>query len=167
MRRIALFTLSFLIVSHCIAAEAGTRRRAAAHPSNLTWTVEITTTGGFSGQGVGSVMIHASGAIAATDLSTKSCSSRLSQGDLLTLNQAIQHSNPAEWNHCYVKASNPTGCCDQVQYRLTFKDLDAAHREKTFMTFWYDQNSEALPADLGRLFNAAWEIRRRTLEGCR
>ena len=86
------------------------------------WRIEITTTGGFTGRGIG----------------TMSASSKEASGDL---NEAVEQAQPTTWQRDY---SPGDGHPDEIRYTLT---LTIAGRTHT--TSWRDTSE--LPSDLVKI----------------
>ena len=87
-----------------------------------SWKIEITTSGGFTGRGIG----------------TMSANSREASRELRT---SVENANPAAWQPDY---SSGDGHPDEVRYMLTLTS-----EEREYVTSWRD--TTALPADLAEL----------------
>jgi hypothetical protein len=106
--------------------------------------IEITTDGGFVGRGLGGVVIDAR-SITATDLS-RSCKGELTATEHDALASAAAKFEPAH--------EKSTGHPDQIGYTLKVGDQS---------TSWH---GETPPAGAAAVFNAAWQVRQRVLDGC-
>ena len=123
------------------------------------WTVTITTHGGFTGKGTGGIIATSDGSVTTDRLGTLACRQQLTSADLQSLSRAVAEAKPDTWPPSYVRPSNPDGCCDQFRYSLTLEGQHAEGTPTKYSTFWYSEMSDALPADVRGLFDAAWKIK--------
>lgn len=130
LSRASLFFLVF------VACAASTPRPAEP------WRVEVTTSGGFSGRGVGSYAMNDAGAIEAKSMAGKQCSFTATAEELAKIEALLAATKPEAWAAEY-KPADP--CCDRVEWTLT---LDEAGRKVT--TTWID-DPPPMPADLRAL----------------
>jgi hypothetical protein len=110
------------------------------------WKIEITTTGGFTGRGAGSMTVAADGNIVVRP----GCKLRLSAEDLKKLGELIEKAKPQEWKASYAVPANPNGCCDMIGYTLT---MTRAGTRRT--ATWYDDHLP-FPPDLDAIVSALW-----------
>jgi len=89
-----------------------------------SWRVEVQTSGGLSGRGVGGVAISADGRIEAST-ETQKCSAELAAPELQSIVAVVRRSKPSAWRQSYQRGDNPYGGADQFQYtlRLTIEAL--------------------------------------------
>jgi len=104
----------------------------------------ITTDGGFTGRGLGTIAIEAKKA------TTDRCSSPLTAAELEQLGEAMNAAKKIEWKESY-GAAHP----DAVRWTL---ETDGRK------TSWYDNND--VPKELGALRDAAWKVRERVNHAC-
>ena len=110
------------------------------------WRIEITTTGGFTGHGSGSLNVAADGTL----IIKPGCRLGLTAEDLKTLNELVEKAKPREWKSSYVTPTNPSGCCDMIGTTLTI----TRHGSKWTST-WFDDHLP-LPADLDTIVSTLW-----------
>src|SRR5881396_2793104 len=87
----------------------------AAAVDEPAWRVEITTSGGFTGHGAGSLSIAADGNLTPRP----DCGVRLTADDLKSIDVLVRKAKPREWKPSYVTPTNPHGCCDMIKMTLT------------------------------------------------
>lgn len=129
-------------------------------PAPEKWTVTIKTSGGFTGRGTGGIIATSEGNVATGRFASLTCRQQLAPPDLEPLRRAVAGADPAAWSPSYVRASNPHGCCDQFRYSMTLDVQDAKGTPTKYSTFWYSEMSNALPADVRGLFDAAWQMKK-------
>ncbi len=144
----------------CNASTEGNANQAA--PKD--WKIEIETTGGFSGDGIGNVSLLSDGQARATD-GSRACRGNLSAEELEKLGRLIKQARPGSWKSSYQRAGNPHGAADQINYAFRFT-TGADSGAKTHETSWYDETGRTLPGDLRALMEAAWAIRERLVKNC-
>src|SRR5688572_23886482 len=103
-----------------VETAATTATVAPARERFKSWSVSISTAGGFSGRGKGGVSATSSGTLhhtgyfgsitpgPGTDLPEESA----------RIAAAIEATDPWKWTASYARASNPGGCCDLYRYTL-------------------------------------------------
>ena len=99
-----------------------------ARTVNEPWHIEITSSGGFTGRGVGTVNFDSDHAPAA-------------------LRRAVAESKPQHWESEYTHKDAPHGYPDEVHYTLTLTAGD--HR---YVTSWHE--TAPLPRDLDAIREA-------------
>lgn len=109
------------------------------------WRVEITTGGGFTGRGIGTVDARGSAGPRLAD--------RRGQTDDrdARIAGAVAKARPERWTADYGRSAG----ADEVQYTLTL-----ARGGSSWKVSWTDASVGELPSDLRELFDAAWETRR-------
>jgi len=112
------------------------------------WSVRVKTSGGFTGRGVGNVLITSAGRVRyetpeAPNRQGRGCEGRLSKEELRRVGRSVGESDPAGW-----EVSGPNAAAaDAVTYELELKAGDG----RTHKVTWYDNTREGLPDDLRRL----------------
>ena len=130
-------------------------------PPMTSWQVAIETSGGFSGRGLGDIVIASGGEIeASTD--DRKCSGRLTQEQLESIAKLVSRAKPLAWRQSYVRSDNRYAGADQFQYTLRLT-LDA----KSYQTSWYEVTSAGRPRDLRELAEAVWNGREPVIAECR
>src|SRR6266536_957376 len=119
------------------------------------WRIEITTNGGFTGRGSGSLNVAADGTLTIKP----GCRLGLTAEDLKTLNELVEKAKPREWKPSYVTPTNPTGCCDMIGTTLTI-----TRRGSKWTSTWFDDHLP-LPADLEAILSALWMPGPTTIRG--
>jgi hypothetical protein len=127
----------------------GTAPQATAH-----WQLVVATEGGFGGRGKGGVEVRSTGELWVAPWIGPKCEYRLSELDLARIDSAVKLARPKQWQPRYVRADNPTGCCDQYT-TLLFLTLGKGGGERLFGTGWFDDSRRLAPMDAQRLQSAA------------
>jgi hypothetical protein len=155
MRRCLVLALVLVTVS----SQAATRRRAVGQPTTkrlTSWTIEVTTSGGFAPVVRTSIALQSTGNATLLDfLGRPLCNNAITESELASLAASVAQAHPESWAPSYVPASNPTGCCDQIR---TSVKLTRAYSDRTTTTnesYWFDVHPE-LPADLNALYEVAF-----------
>ncbi len=113
--------------------------------------LDLTTDGGLTGRGLGSVSIRGD-AITARTLGPQSCSGTVTATERNELAAAVEPALHEEWRSDYTPAGNPHGSADQIRYALTLNG-----RRVT----WTDEAETSLPPALAALRKIAWQLRER------
>jgi hypothetical protein len=126
------------------------------------WRVEVATSGGIAGRGMGTYAVASDGNVTATLSDGRSCSFALSSGELRGIADRLRDARPSSWKPSYIPA-NP--CCDRFEYVLTLDEAGTITKTK-----WID-DPLPMPADLEALANALVggekSIRSLAIERCR
>jgi hypothetical protein len=109
------------------------------------WKLELTTSGGFTGRGSGSIAIDSKGALELKMPNGVQCSETASEAELKQYDELLADARPREWKRSY---SPQNKCCDRIQHNLT---LTAA--KKTYETEWISAPLP-MPKDLSALGDA-------------
>jgi hypothetical protein len=117
-----------------VALGCGTSSPTTVRP----WTLELATSGGITGRGLGTIRIDSGGTAVVGD-----CSSNVT--DLERFDALLANARPAQWRESYVP-ENP--CCDRIEYALTADIAGRTHR-----TRWID-DPLPMPADLTAIGDA-------------
>jgi len=135
-----MFTILFLL-----ALESGRQRAVVPTAPPADWKIEISTTGGFAGIGVGGVTASSNGVLVITLINKKQCTYQLTASELQMLNAAVANTQPAAWLECYTLADVSKHCCDLVTTTLKLSERED---RDVFVTSWL---MGPLPADLQNL----------------
>lgn len=136
-----------------------------------TWEVRLTTIGGFTGGGIGGLLVRSDGVAELLRRNparegppqTPACQIRLSAAELADLGEAVRTARPGDWRERYVVPENPDGCCDMLGSHLSVERAESGRVERS-ATFWYDDAAPRLPQDLRSLrtrLDALWSLVRR------
>lgn|GEM_PF-784889 len=126
-----------------------------------SWSIEITTDGGLTGKGLGSVTIDSRGHVGAADLSRR-CDGSLTTTESAALTTGVASATPGSWKTSYADPATPHGHPDEIHYSLSL-----ARGGESYATAWYGEQGSALPADLITLRDAAWQVRSRVVATCK
>lgn len=132
----SVLTLLLLGLAGCSASHAALR---------TPWFVEVNTSGGFAGRGIGTYAIASDGTATARLMNDKQCSWRVPDDQLSRVTALLTAARPEDWESSY---SPENTCCDRIAYTLTF---DEAGTKTT--THWID-DPRPMPPDLTALANA-------------
>jgi hypothetical protein len=116
------------------------------------WSVQIKTSGGFTGAGNGNVVITADGKIRydppkLPGRASHTCEEGLAREELRAVNNAVNQSRPAGWQIAGLDVAAP----DAFRYTL---ELRKDGKDQIYQVTWYDNTANLLPMDLKNL-NAA------------
>jgi len=109
------------------------------------WKLELTTSGGFTGRGSGSITLDSKGALNLKMPNGVQCSAEASEAELKQYDELLADARPHEWKRSY---SPQNKCCDRIQHNLTLTTAT-----KTYETEWISAPLP-MPKDLSALGNA-------------
>ena len=160
---ILLMTLTAL---HCgasdgVSSPVMSSQSTGRDEKQQVWRIEITTDGGITGKGLGSVSVDSSGHVVAADIARR-CDGALTPAESSTLATAVAAAVPGSWRSSYETPGAPHGHPDQIHYSLTF-----TRDGKAYTTSWYGEPEAGLPADLAALRDASWQVRSRVVVTCK
>jgi hypothetical protein len=124
----------------------------SAATENTSWvSVQLKTSGGFTGRGNGNVLITPDGKIVVEDpvlagRTAKTCEGKLSGDQLRQLNEAISQVRPDGWSLGGLNAAAP----DAFHYHLELTS-GSKGKEEIHNADWYDNTRNMLPKDLSAL----------------
>ena len=148
-------------------AQAEARQSSPPSPQPAgSWILTLTTRGGFTGKGIGGMTATSDGYVTVDRLGRSRCRLPLSPADVELLARVVAEAKPTTWTPSYLRSSNPPGCCHHFRYSLTLQMHPAGAAVRKYRTSWYSEMSEALPADVHRLFEAAWKIKKESDATC-
>lgn len=153
MKRASLFLAIALLITVSSAAE--TRRRAVRPAVQVgAWTIEITTSGGFTGSGTGGVTVSSEGKVGILLLGDKKprCTFDLDAPALESLNRLVTQATPFSWIESYVPALLNARCCDMVTTHMRLTRVEDG-REVVYETQWLNAGP-AGPFDLAQIISA-------------
>lgn len=133
-------------------------------PEQVRWRVSLTSSGGISGQGNGSVVAASDGSLEVKRFA-RTCHTQLSPNNLRALQKAVGSIAPGRWKTGYLPHDAEV-CCDRFYWGLVVEletdDGNVRHAQAD----WHESAVNQLPADLGSLAKLAAELLERTVEGC-
>jgi hypothetical protein len=131
---------------------------AASQPKPASpWRLDMATSGGFAGRGIGSAAIDSEGNVSVTTMSRKSCTYQASGEELTNVERLLASSEPAKWGD-YVPENK---CCDRIEYELTY---DEAGRK--YVARWITEPLP-MPEDLKKVSEALDGLRQKYGEQCK
>lgn len=135
---------------------------AGIPPIAPSWTVGVSTSGGFAGIGRGNILVSSDGKAmlrpaARPGQPADACEGRLSEAELLRIAAAVKDARPEAWKAAGLKAAAP----DAFGYVLELRQGESVHEAA-----WYDNTAERLPADLKELYAGVQASWNRMLKGC-
>jgi hypothetical protein len=144
-----------LLLGACNTADSVTAPSTASMTTSQsrssTWRVEITSSGGFAGRGLGSVVDN--GTLEARNMNAQLCSGGpLGEGERDELQRLVDTARPVAWQN---RKPEP-GSADMVEYTLTLRRND-----ETKTVTWTGEDVSTHPADLAALFETVWRMRTR------
>jgi hypothetical protein len=122
------------------------------------WKLELTSSGGIAGKGVGSISIDSGGAVRVTTSQGKECSFTATPAELRALQDALANAKPETWKSSYAPENV---CCDRMTY-----ELKASIGGKETAVTWID-DPLPMPADLTALIDAVRAQLRANADRCR
>lgn len=87
----------------------------ALTPVKRPWKLELMTSGGFTGRGLGSIMIDSAGPIELKMAHGRTCTLDATEDELKHYDALLAHSEPRAWRDSY---SPENKCCDRIQHHL-------------------------------------------------
>lgn len=125
------FALIFLLVVFGCAATTVKR----------PWKLELVTSGGFTGQGSGSITIDSAGAIHVKTPFRGECDARATAEELVRYETLLTEARPNKWRESYMPKNR---CCDRVDFHLTLTIVG-----QSWKTSWMPP--EPMPKDLAAI----------------
>lgn len=157
----ALLTFAFIRFSHSVSAPEGVPMIQDA----ASWRIEIETSGGFSGKGVGGVSVSSDRQVSASSEARRACKSDASSEEIKAIEKLISQTKPRQWRKSYARPGNPRGYADQFLYTLKMS-ITKTGGAQSYETSWYDETRDTLPHDLDSLVKELWKIRDRVIAKC-
>ena len=145
--------LSLTMALACTAARSGPER---------PWRIEVTTSGGLAGRGMGTFAIDSDGKIAIRRMNGEPCSYDATKEQLARIETLLGNADPARWRESYLPENT---CCDRIEYAMTVDEGG-----EIASTRWIDDPAP-MPQDLTALADAIVggekSIRAESAERCR
>jgi hypothetical protein len=145
--------LPLLFVTACAAARSAPER---------PWTIEVSTTGGFTGRGIGTFAIDSDGKVSVRKMNGDPCRYEATPEEFERIEKLLAAARPRKWRESYVPENS---CCDRILYSMTVDEAGDVRG-----TRWIDA-PPPMPADLVALANAIVggedSIRADSAERCR
>lgn len=169
IRKATLIALALTLIApvvHADSRDRAVRRQTATAPppANRTvadgpWSVEIRTSGGISGGGVGDLKLSSDGHLAVGQFvqGGKVCDFQLPAGEMSELAAAVKQLRSDLWFTCYIPADPWAACCDMIYTTVIVTRPEIDPWSGRVFTFRYEtqlqQELPALPHDLVDLWS--------------
>lgn len=166
--QLLVFAVSFLLVAPGLAPHArgqgqtpGPAKDAAPaiSPEELpdavgAWTLRIVTSGGFSGRGIGNILVTSQGQ-RTCDPPNALCATAAPDGSLDLLARAISAASPSGWGD-----SKPSTICrDCVSTSIVLRRRESDGATRTYVTHWDNVTRGSTPAEATRIYDMAMALR--------
>jgi len=143
--------LALVCLALAAAALSAQQPASPLPPGPGAFVVDLDTTGGFTGRGMGGVTVDSGGVVRASRIGGPSrdaseCRATLPADELESLRRAVEVvSQP--WLESFAPAGDD-GCCDRYRWTLRLERRLADGRGQTFATHWFQGNEDRLPREL-------------------
>ena len=145
--------LTVMILAACAAARSRPDR---------PWRIEVSTSGGITGDGIGSFAIDSEGKIGVRQMSGGECTYQAAAEELERIETLLGQARTETWRESYLPENT---CCDRIEYALTIDEAGEVTK-----TRWLDA-PPPMPKDLTALADAIVggekSIRAESAERCR
>jgi hypothetical protein len=136
----------------------------------LAFVIDLDTSGGFSGRGLGGVTVDSNGSVGASRIggSTRGvpeCRTKLSADELQSMRRSVEATRLQTWPASFAPAGDD-GCCDRFQWTLRMEQRLADGQVRKVSTLWYDANEGRLPKEVAAIKEIAMRALKRALETC-
>jgi hypothetical protein len=102
----------------------------AAAPPVRPWKIEVTSSGGFAGNGNGAFTVDSNGALRIAPMGGRTCDFTLSADELSRIETLLAKASPRAWKASYLPENT---CCDRFHWKLTLTQA-----KRTYTTEWLD-----------------------------
>ncbi len=126
---------------------------ASSSKVSTPWRLELETSGGMTGRGLGNLVLESDGTISVTTMTQKTCSYQATAEEMQSIEALLAASHPEKWGTYFPQNK----CCDRIEYKLTYGKFSGE---------WIDAGPP-MPRDLAKLSDALGELRRKYDEQCR
>lgn len=104
---------------------------ASSRPEPLRpWRIEVATSGGLTGRGIGAYAIDSDGNITIVSADRRTCETRAAAEELYRIEALLAATDPRRWDDSYAPDDR---CCDRIEYTLTLEEPSG-----TYTTEWID-----------------------------
>lgn len=139
--------LTAIVVTLLLAPSALPRQALAEG----TWTIRISTSGGFTGQGRGSLTLTSAGSLTCI-LPGRGCGTNLTPMAVLTFTQVLASADPSKWSDVAV---NTVWCSDCFTTSVVLERVDGG-KLQVLRFVWNDVSRGSVPAEVLRLTEMAF-----------
>jgi hypothetical protein len=135
------------------------------------FVIDLDTSGGFSGRGLGGVTIDSEGNVRGSDMGgtnrqSSKCRTTLAAEDLQSVRAAVDAARVQPWPDTFAPAGD-NGCCDRHRWILRLEYRLDDGQVRTSKTMWYDANEGRLPKEVVAIRDIAMHALKRALGACR
>ena len=161
----------FASVLFCLLATTPAQQPAPQLPSGpLAFVIDLDTSGGFSGRGLGGVTVDSNGSVSASRVggSTRAgpdCRAKLGADELQSLRRVVEAARLQTWPETFAPAGDD-GCCDRFRWSLRVEQRQADGQVRRASTMWFDANEGRLPKEVIAIREIALDALRRALADC-
>ena len=165
--RAALPMLMTLSLTLAVSPRDGAAARQLPAGANA-FVIDLDTSGGFTGRGLGGVTIDSGGnvrgsGLGGTNRQSSKCRTHLTADDLEALRLAVARVQP--WPETFAPAGDD-GCCDRHRWTLRLEQRLANGQARTATTMWYDANEGRLPDEVTVMRDIAMRALKGALADC-
>jgi hypothetical protein len=135
-------------------------------PGASGWRVELRSSGGITGRGLGGVAVQSDGAVVLIRFAMTrdrghawepTCTLRLPDQVRLVA-AALEATRPETWRERYPASSRADGCCDTYQWDLEVIRTATGEPPARQRTSWTSDGASDLPGDVSRLRAALLDV---------
>jgi hypothetical protein len=145
MSSLIISTLTFILLM------AGSCSSQPAAPPK-TWSISLTTSGGFTGLGQGDMSLSSNNRFKCTQKtspqSRKNIEGHLPSDQFKLISNAVDQLDPKGWNKPGLNVSAPDAFGYKFDYKVGTED------DQVFTVQWYDNTADQLPDDLKKMSDA-------------
>jgi hypothetical protein len=161
-----LITLSLVLA---VSPRDGAAARQLPAGANA-FVIDLDTSGGFTGRGLGGVTIDSEGQVrgsglGGTNRQSSKCRTQLPEEDLKSLRVALEAARVQPWPETFAPAGDD-GCCDRHRWTLRLEQRLANGQARTAKTMWYDANESRLPNEVTVMRDIAMRALKGALAEC-
>lgn len=120
-----------------------------AKEAKLSWRVNLITSGGLTGRGLGQVLVSDDASVAFTPPGSFPRGCRDPEA-AKKVEAAIKKAKPKAWQQTYGQGGG-----DQILYKINL----ILEPRGLYTASWYDSNVKDIPKDLKELYDVVWSLR--------
>ena len=118
----AFWPILVLVALALGVAQAAPQPQPQLPEGPLAFVIDLDTTGGFSGRGLGGVTVDSNGSVGASRVggsarAAPECRAKLGADDLQSLRRAVESARLQTWPESFAPAGDD-GCCDRFRWTL-------------------------------------------------
>jgi len=112
-------------------------------PEANAWAVQINTRGGFSGKGIGNMVVTSQGYLNWDEKPVKQCQVKLRDNSMQLLSQTALSANTSSWKGIFSEY-----CADCIIYELVLKRREMDGSEKIYIAYWDNASESKMSNDV-------------------